>query len=82
LAREHIAIVNMLAGTYGMWATPTSSFMHARLPRIDIAPVLILNFRKRSNAVPEPCRSLQVNFSCQKKLWITAASTAKTVAAR
>ena len=43
-------------------------------------PVVRLNLRKRANPAPE--RSAQVKRSCQRKLWMTAVSTANAVAIR
>jgi len=78
-----------------MWPKPTITFIKARLPRMETAPLAKWKRRSRdSNGRHDDCPlmpvlsrsglvlSTQVNYSCQTKLCTTAASTAIAVATR
>src|ERR1019366_7960136 len=72
-----------------MCPSPTITFIIARLPRMETAPLVRLKRsrrgrerRQRGLSQSSVIRSAQVNCSCQTKLCTTAASTAMAVAAR
>src|ERR1039458_1514987 len=71
-----------------MCPSPTITFISARLPRMETAPLVRLKRsrrgrerRQRGLSQSSVIRSAQVNCSCQTKLCTTAASTAMAVEA-